>query len=215
MISKLVRFFGTLLTILLVSCGGPDPVATPSPEATATPIVVPLPTPVSMPILTRILNEVPDAFDFVREGVYRGGDGVGGAAWFDYDNDGDLDLYVANTKTEPNALFRNDGGTFPDVAEAAGVTNGEGNSGVAAADINNNGCADLFLSGEGGAIGSKPGFPILGVFRLKGQSKRDGSIIVRSCKASLSPVYPIRDAIPAVNHATCPSLSSSGPPPMG
>ena len=61
----------------------------------------------------------------------------------------------------------------------------------------------------------KPGFPILGVFRLKGQSKRDGSIIVRSCKASLSPVYPIRDAIPAVNHASCPSLSSSGPPPMG
>ena len=60
-----------------------------------------------------------------------------------------------------------------------------------------------------------PGFPILGVFRLKGQSKRDGSIIVRSCKASLSPVYPIRDAIPAVNHASCPSLSSSGPPPMG
>ena len=34
----------------------------------------------------------------------------------------------------------------------------------------------------------EPGFPILGVFRLKGQSKRDGSIIVRSCKASLSPL---------------------------
>ena len=56
-----------------------------------------------------------------------------------------------------------------------------------------------------------PGFPILGVFRLKGQSKRDGSIIVRSCKASLSPVYPIRDAFLAVNHVSCPSLSSSGP----
>ena len=60
-----------------------------------------------------------------------------------------------------------------------------------------------------------PVFPILGVFRLKGQPKRDGSIIVRSCKASQSPVYPIRDAILAVNHASCPSLSSSGPPPMG
>ena len=57
----------------------------------------------------------------------------------------------------------------------------------------------------------KPGFPILVVFRLKGQSKRDGSIIVRSCKASQSPVYPIRDAILAVNHVSCPSLSSSGP----
>ena len=56
-----------------------------------------------------------------------------------------------------------------------------------------------------------PGFPILGVFRLKGQPKRDGSIIVRSCKASQSPVNPIRDAILAVNHVSCPSLSSSGP----
>ena len=58
---------------------------------------------------------------------------------------------------------------------------------------------------------TQPGFPILVVFRLKGQSKRDGSIIVRSCKASQSPVYPIRDAILAVNHVSCPSLSSSGP----
>ena len=38
---------------------------------------------------------------------------------------------------------------------------------------------------------NKPVFPILGVFRLKGQPKRDGGIIVRSCKASQSPVYPI------------------------
>ena len=57
----------------------------------------------------------------------------------------------------------------------------------------------------------KPIFPILGVFRLKGQSKRDSGIIFRSCKAIQSPVYPIRDAILAVNHASCPSLSSSGP----
>ena len=61
----------------------------------------------------------------------------------------------------------------------------------------------------------EPVFPILGVFRLKGQSKRDDGMIVRSCKATQSPVYPIRDAILAVNHASCPSLSSSGPPPMG
>ena len=35
-----------------------------------------------------------------------------------------------------------------------------------------------------------PGFPILGVFRLKGQPKRVGSTIVRSCKATQSPVSP-------------------------
>ncbi len=148
--------------VVLASCGDTDPEPTPVSEAPPTPTVVTpsspeptVPMPVPTPTLSGILNAVPDAFDFVREGVYRGGDGVGGAAWFDYDNDGDLDLYVANTKTEPNALFRNDGGAFTDVAQEAGVTNGEGNSGVAAADINNDGCADLFLSGEGGAIGSR------------------------------------------------------------
>ena len=57
----------------------------------------------------------------------------------------------------------------------------------------------------------KPGFPIWAVFRLKGQPKRDSGIIFGSCKASQSPVYPIRDAILAVNHVSCPSLSSSGP----
>ena len=56
-----------------------------------------------------------------------------------------------------------------------------------------------------------PGFPIWAVFRLKGQPKRDSGIIFGSCKASQSPVYPIRDAILAVNHVSCPSLSSSGP----
>ena len=61
----------------------------------------------------------------------------------------------------------------------------------------------------------KPGFPILGVFRLKGQPNRDGSIIVRSCKATQSPVYPMRDAIAVVEHPSCPSSSSSCPLPVG
>ena len=56
----------------------------------------------------------------------------------------------------------------------------------------------------------RPIFPILGVFRLNGQPKRDGSIIVRSCKASQSPVYPIRDAFAVVEHPSCPSSSSLG-----
>ena len=60
-----------------------------------------------------------------------------------------------------------------------------------------------------------PTFPILGVFRLKGQPKRDGSTIVRSCKASQSPVCPIRDAFAVVEHPSCPFLSSSCPLPVG
>ena len=39
---------------------------------------------------------------------------------------------------------------------------------------------------------------MLAIFRLKGQPKREGSIIVRSSKASQSSVYPIRDAFAVV-----------------
>ncbi len=44
-----------------------------------------------------------------------------GAAWFDYDRDGDLDLYMTN-RVGANHLWRNDGGgVFVDVAASLGV----------------------------------------------------------------------------------------------
>lgn len=69
-----------------------------------------------------------------------------GAAWFDYDNDGDLDLYMT-MRTGANFLFQNNGGTFTDVAAAAGVADASNDgSGVAAADYNNDGCVDMYLA---------------------------------------------------------------------
>lgn len=91
-----------------------------------------------------------------------GGDGLAGVAWLDYNNDGLLDLYFTNGKdiTNPdsegfdNALFENQGdGTFTDVAALRGVTHGEGSAGVVAADIDNDGDQDIFLTGDGGMLG--------------------------------------------------------------
>jgi hypothetical protein len=75
--------------------------------------------------------------------------------WGDYDNDGDLDLFVARNYdatldvNPPDALFINNGdGTFADFAPAAGVTGptiGAGNS-VAWADYNEDGFLDLFVT---------------------------------------------------------------------
>ena len=78
------------------------------------------------------------------------GEGLSGAAWLDYDNDADLDLFLPNGKAGVSALFRNNGdGTFTDVAEQAGVANPLGNSGVVVGDIDNNGFPDIFMTGEG------------------------------------------------------------------
>lgn len=78
------------------------------------------------------------------------------AAWADYDNDGDLDLYVGNETTRalraPSQLFRNEGdGTFVDVAEAAGVENLRMAKGVAWGDFDGDRDADLVVSNYGGA----------------------------------------------------------------
>ena len=77
-----------------------------------------------------------------------------GAAFFDYDGDGDLDLYVVNGSTYAhygagpgNALYRNDGGAF--VAVAAGVEDRGWGSGVAVGDYDGDGHRDLYVTNYG------------------------------------------------------------------
>jgi enediyne biosynthesis protein E4 len=83
---------------------------------------------------------------------------LGGVALLDFDDDGRLDVFFTNgaripglAKDDPrfwNRLFRNEGaGRFRDVTEEAGVR-GEGYSmGAAAADFDNDGATDLYVTG--------------------------------------------------------------------
>jgi Flp pilus assembly protein TadD len=75
----------------------------------------------------------------------RAGRGLA-ASWVDLDEDGWLDLYVANDVSK-NALFRNRGdGTFEDVAEVAHVSDYRSSMGIAVGDWNGDGAQDLFLT---------------------------------------------------------------------
>ena len=67
-----------------------------------------------------------------------------GCVFGDYDNDGDIDLYVTNYGQ--NVLYRNNGdGTFTDMTEKAGVGETRWGTGAAFADYDNDGDLDLYV----------------------------------------------------------------------
>ena len=90
------------------------------------------------------------------------------AVFFDYDRDGDLDMYLVNhslhdivtlgdtsfrRNRHPEAgdkLYRNDGNRFTDVSEAAGIYGSEIGYGLAAVatDVTLDGCPDLYVSND-------------------------------------------------------------------
>ena len=83
--------------------------------------------------------------------------GIGGyhwglsANWWDYDRDGDLDLYVSNDFYGPDHLYRNNGdGTFTDVAPEAIAHTPWYSMGTDVGDINNDGWPDLMGSDMAG-----------------------------------------------------------------
>ena len=68
-----------------------------------------------------------------------------GMAVADYDNDGDLDLYVTNFG--PNTLYRNNGdGTFTDVSQSAVPAEDRWSTSAAFVDYNKDGLVDLFVA---------------------------------------------------------------------
>jgi tetratricopeptide (TPR) repeat protein len=72
------------------------------------------------------------------------------AVWADIDNDGYLDLFVGN-ESKPSQLFHNRGdGTFEDISHAAGIDRIAFTKGVVAADYDNDGYVDFFVSNLNG-----------------------------------------------------------------
>lgn len=77
----------------------------------------------------------------------------GGCAWGDYDNDGYIDLFVANAGPAVDFLYHNNGnGTFTKITSGPVVTDTAHSSGGSWGDYDNDGDLDLFVSG--GVIGT-------------------------------------------------------------
>ncbi len=91
------------------------------------------------------LNRGDGHFDAVPDAEGPGDRGYGmGVAAGDYDNDGDMDLYVTNVG--PNVLLRNDGhGRFEDVSASAGVDEPGWGTAAVFLDLDVDGDLDLFL----------------------------------------------------------------------
>lgn len=110
----------------------------------------PMTTPSSYPPLSNHL------FRQEADGTFRDVTGRSGTAssegrsmqaiWCDFDNDGWLDLYVANDQSLDN-LFRNKGdGTFEDIGLVSGVFDPRGGMGVAVIDFETDGDQDLLVT---------------------------------------------------------------------
>jgi len=93
------------------------------------------------------------------------------ASFFDYDKDGDLDLYVMNHsrfvnetdggleenieglspeeyKKQSSTLYRNDGNKFTDVTKSAGVLKAGYGLGLVTTDLNNDGLVDIYVAND-------------------------------------------------------------------
>lgn len=172
-IGRAFRWSGIALVALLVLGGGtvlwlkrkPAPQA-----AQLTPLGTPQlpPTPVVMPPTVQFKDITREAgIRFVHNnGAY--GDKLlpesmgGGAAFFDFDNDGDPDLFFVNSTYWPDhvppggtptthALYANDGhGHFTDVTAGSGLDVSMYGMGCAVGDYDNDGRVDVFVTGVSG-----------------------------------------------------------------
>jgi len=124
----------------------------------------------AMPALAPAFEEIPPSASGIKW-VHTAGKSAekylpettgAGCAFFDYDNDGWMDIYLVNSgkcdfydPSPPlrNALYRNNrDGTFTDVTEKAGVAAGGYGQGVAVGDYDGDGFPDLYVTQYGRSI---------------------------------------------------------------
>lgn len=100
------------------------------------------------------------------------------AAWEDYDNDGDQDLYVANDFGHNN-LYRNDGGRFVDIAGQSDALDANFGMSVTWGDYNRDGWMDLYVSNMFSSAGNRVTSQSQFKERLQQEDKEKFQILAR------------------------------------
>ena len=101
-------------------------------------------------------NDGNDAFTSITSLPANDPENQGGAShgcnWGDYDNDGWLDLFVANRAGQNDFLYHNNGdGTFTKITNSVAVNDGGDSFAAAWGDYDNDGFLDLFVANRRGA----------------------------------------------------------------
>jgi hypothetical protein len=93
------------------------------------------------------------SFELVQPELFAAPGGQANA-WADADGDGDLDYFVA-FRGRPNRFYRNDNGTFRDVAAEAGLADNQETRSAAWGDFDADGDPDLFIGFADPTIAAK------------------------------------------------------------
>jgi hypothetical protein len=93
------------------------------------------------------------AFELVQPDRFSAPGGQANA-WADVDNDGDLDYFVA-FRGRPNRFYRNDNGTFRDVAKEVGLFDEVATRAVAWGDFDSDGDPDLYIGFADARVAAK------------------------------------------------------------
>jgi hypothetical protein len=102
------------------------------------------------PIFKLYRNDASRFTEVAREvGLARDSGAVRQLSWIDLDDDGDLDLFVA-LRDRPNALYRNEGGRFTDVAPSLGLADPRKSVGAVWLDFDQDGDLDLYVANQDG-----------------------------------------------------------------
>lgn len=96
-------------------------------------------------------NNNDGTFTRITAGVIVNEGGSQGGSWADYDNDGDLDLMMANHDNQNNYLYANNGdGSFTKITAGVIVNDGGSSEEVNWGDYDNDGDLDVFVANWGG-----------------------------------------------------------------